>query len=258
MGNSDLLNSDYLIIAIVGTRKATPSGLATARSVAKQLGEAGVIIVSGLAFGIDKAAHLGCLDAGGKTIAVLANGLDQIYPRQHQSLAENILKTGGAIISEYEKEKPYLPSQFLERNRIISGLSNGVIVIEAPFGSGALNTAAHAIEQNKEVFIVPGDINNPNYAGSHHLIKQGAALITSAKDVFAAFNIEINEKQKQLPLGDEQQKLIYKILQTNNKPLSVDEISQLTKINIQVINQALSSLVIEGVLSEDGGRYFIL
>ena len=142
-------------LAIVGTRKSTEEGKETARAFARELASRGVRIVSGLALGIDAAAHEGALDAKGHTIAVLGNGLDQLYPRNNERIAKGIIASGGAIISEYPLGTPPLPHHFLERNRIVSGLTQGVLVIEAPKESGALATARFALEQNRYVFVVP-------------------------------------------------------------------------------------------------------
>jgi len=170
-------------IAIVGTRKATAQGRLLAKEIARKLTELGVIIVSGLAMGIDTSAHEGAVKAGGQTIAVLANGLDTIYPRQNENLAKKILELDGAIISEYPTNTPSFPNQFLERNRIISGLSIATIIIEAPERSGSLATANWAVEQGREVFVFPGPIDHPNYRGSHKLIRDGARLIGSIEDL---------------------------------------------------------------------------
>ena len=133
------------------------------------------MIVSGLAFGIDAASHKGCLEANGATIAVLGNGLDAIYPVSNEKLGKNIIASGGALVSEYPLGTPSLPQHFIERNRLISGLSLGIVVIEAPKVSGALATARFAFEQNREVFVVPGPANHRNFYGSPQLLRNGAA-----------------------------------------------------------------------------------
>lgn len=170
-------------IAIVGTRKATSEGLRLAKQVAKTLAEKGFLIVSGLAMGIDTAAHEGALLAGGETIAVLGCGVDSIYPAQNENLGQKILASGGAIISEYPEGTPALPHRFLERNRIVAGLSLATIVIEAPAKSGALVTARFAAECGREVFVFPGFAGHPQYKGSHALIRDGARLVNSTEDV---------------------------------------------------------------------------
>lgn len=170
-------------IAIVGTRKATRDGIELARKVAKALAERGFIIVSGLAMGIDTAAHNGALVGGGPTVAVLGNGIDTIYPAQNENLANKILLNNGAIISEYETDTPAYKNQFLERNRIVAGLCIATIVVEAPQKSGALVTARLAAEAGREVFVFPGLAGHPQYAGSHALIRDGARLVNSIDNI---------------------------------------------------------------------------
>ena len=257
-GDQNCLDASDLKVAIVGTRRATSAGLAIARQLAFDLARGGAMVVSGLALGIDQAAHKGCLEGGGRTIAVLANGVEEIYPHQHRSLGEDIMKAGGAIISEYASGTPSYPSQFLERNRIVSGLCRGIIVVEAPFGSGALNTAAHAVRQNREVFVIPGAVTSQNYAGSHKLIKQGAGLVTCAKDIFDAFNISSAAiSQSALPMLGKEQKIIYKVLRSGGA-LDADKLSELTKLDTVILNQNLTTLLIEGFVKESNGKYFVL
>ena len=183
LGNKELLKDKG--IAIVGARKATEYGRKVAEQISKQLSECGINVISGLALGIDTYAHLGTLQENciGKTIAVLGSGLDKIYPKENINLAKQIIKSGGCIISEYpigtKPEKLHFP----QRNRIISGLSQGVLVVEARERSGALITADFALEQGRDVFAVPGDINKENSKGTNDLIKQGARIVTSYMDI---------------------------------------------------------------------------
>jgi len=191
------------VVAIVGSRHNTRYGEEVAYKLAYELGKRGVIVVSGLAFGIDSIGHRGCLDAGGTTVAVLGTRIDDIYPRAHISLAREIIEKNGAIISEYapknQKNAPIAPAEYLDestgkrsinqyasflyRNRIISGLSDIVVVVEAAERSGSLNTATHALEQGKEVFAVPGNITNPYSQGCNKLISQGATPYTEPDDI---------------------------------------------------------------------------
>jgi len=249
-------------IAIVGTRKATSQGRLIAKEMAKKLSERGMIIVSGLAMGIDTASHEGAVAVGNKTIAVLACGLDTIYPYQNESLARKILELGGAIISEYPVGTPAFPNQFLERNRIISGLSVATIIIEAPKESGALVTARLAAEQGREVFVIPGPINNPNYYGSHKLIRDGARLVASIDDILEdlGINIGINQlpyQHKSAFIKDENQLLILKTIQEAGQPLNIDKIIELTKLKPQVVNQAIAILIINGLIKETEKGYTI-
>jgi DNA processing protein len=169
-------------IAIVGSRNPTPQGEINARQFSAALGEAGLCIVSGLALGVDGAAHEGALDVGAATIAVVGTGLDRVYPKRHHDLAHRITEQG-AIVSEYPLGTPPLPAHFPQRNRIIAGLCQGTLVVEAAVASGSLITARLASEMGREVFAIPGSIHAPQARGCHALIRQGAKLVESAQDV---------------------------------------------------------------------------
>jgi DNA processing protein len=169
-------------LAIVGSRNPTPQGESNARQFARCLAEADVCVVSGLALGIDGAAHTGALEGGGSTIAVVGTGLDTVYPKRHEALARRIAEHG-AIVSEYPLGTPPLAAHFPQRNRIISGLSQGTLVVEAAVRSGSLITARMAAEQGREVFAIPGSIHAPQSRGCHALIRQGAKLVESAQDI---------------------------------------------------------------------------
>lgn len=174
------------MIAIVGSRRATPYGLRVAERLARELAACGVAVVSGLARGVDAAAHRGAIAAGGLTVAVLAGGLDRIYPPEHASLAEEVARQG-ALITEARDGTAPLPGRFPVRNRIISGLSRGLVVVEAAERSGALITARMALEQGREVLAVPGSIENPLTAGTHGLIRDGARLVHGIEDLLDEF-----------------------------------------------------------------------
>ena len=184
----DATKSIAVNLAIVGSRNPTPQGEANARQFAKAFGSAGLCVVSGLALGIDGAAHDGAMLGGGETIAVVGTGLDRVYPKKHLSLAHRIVQQG-MIISEFPLGTPPLMSNFPKRNRIISGLSRGTLVIEAALQSGSLITARLAAEQGKEVFAIPGSIHSPQSRGCHALIKQGAKLVELAQDVLEELNL---------------------------------------------------------------------
>ncbi len=179
-GDTSVLSLPQL--AMVGSRRASPQGLQTAELFGRALAASGFVVTSGLALGIDGAAHRGALQSG-KTVAVLGTGIDVIYPRQHQSLYQTILDKGGAIVSEFVPGTAPLPPHFPRRNRLISGLSLGVLVVEAALKSGSLITARYALEQGREVFAIPGSIHNPLSKGVHQLLKQGATLVESAADI---------------------------------------------------------------------------
>lgn len=260
-------------VGIVGTRKASSEGRALAREVAEELSRRGFFVVSGLALGIDGAAHEGAIAGGGRTIAVLANGLNEVYPRQHESLARRILETGGALLSEYEPDSPSFPSQFLERNRIVSGLSVATIFIEVPIRSGALATARQALLQGREVLVFPGPYYSKNYEGSHMLLRNGARIVTSAKDILEdLFSLLPNypmvrcDIQKEAAsadisrldlLKDENEKRIYEVLQAAAKPLTVDNIAEMSTLEPHIVNQTLTFLFLSGLVLENGGSFHV-
>ena len=237
-------------VAIVGSRHNTKYGEEIAYNLAYELAQHGVIIVSGLAFGIDSIAHRGCLDAGGTTVAVLGTPINKIYPRNHLKLAEQILEQNGSIISEYSPEEKVDPHySFLARNRLISGLSDIVVVVEAAEKSGSLNTAVHALNQGKEVFAVPGNITNPYSRGCNRLIKQGAFPYTEPKDILELlFPEEFLKKQRKLHqnnlIGDSDVESL--ILQALFKGLrSGEEIMLETHLPPELFNEAITMLEIK-------------
>ncbi len=176
-------------VAIVGTRKITQYGKEVTYKLAYDVAAAGAVIVSGLALGVDGVAHQAALDAGGKTVAVLAGGLDRIYPSSHTSLA-NRVEEHGALVSEYENGSEPFKSNFVARNRIVVGLSTAVIVTESPASGGSMITANFALNENRQVFAVPGNITSPSSAGPNNLIKSGAVPVTSPSDILAALDLE--------------------------------------------------------------------
>ena len=240
-------------IAIVGTRKVTPHGKLLAKQIAKDLSQSGIQIISGLAMGVDESAHSGTLEGNGKTIAVLPTGLGNIYPRQNHALSQKIIKSGGALVSEFHFDyKPYI-SSFIQRNRIVSALSLATIIIEAPERSGALATARFAIEQNREVLVVPGPADHPNYKGSHKLIREGAGLVTCASDILEDLGLKkegpatLFDQVKNIKITDEEKTVLEAINQLG-WPVSVDKISEVTKIQVQKANQIIAFLTIKGIL----------
>lgn len=261
-----LPEEDEFLVAIVGTRKATNDGLTVAKRIGHDLAEAGITVVSGLAFGIDAAAHHGTLLSGGRTIAVLANGLEPVQPRAHYGLAEKILNQDGCILSEFAESGAYYDSKYLERNRIISGLCQAVVVVEAPIKSGALSTASHALNQGREVFVTPGPAGHPNYEGSHMLLRQGARLVTSAKEILEDLDGLAPEKQlpifqhvlkKKPEIKDEIQLAIFKAIQDSAEALHIDNIVEITKLEPNVVNQKLTSLMLESLVEEKNGKFKI-
>jgi len=180
-----LLNSPS--VAIVGSRKADSSGVVIAEQLSREVAQAGLTVISGLAVGIDAAAHRGALNAKGKTIAVFGHGLDYLYPASHEGLAAEIIKSGGMLVSQFSPDKPPLPAYFLERNRVIAGLSRAVVVVQATARSGSLATARFGLEEGREILVAPGAIDDPRYEGSNALLKQGAGLVTNAGDILSIF-----------------------------------------------------------------------
>lgn len=245
----DLPEKRQKTVAIVGSRHATRYGEEVAERLAFELAKRGVIVVSGLAFGIDAAAHRGAVNAGGVTIGVLGTPIDKIYPRTNLPLAQKILETGGAIMSEYkEGTEVFIKTSFLERNRIISGLSDAVIVVEAAIKSGSLNTAAHALAQGKQVFAVPGNINNPYSQGCNKLIKQGAEPCTEVQDVVDFFfppERKRKNKGQAVIFGDTEVET--KILLAIYGGVSDgDEIIEKTGVDVNEFAQTMTMLEIKG------------
>lgn len=199
-------------VAIVGTRKPTDYGHAMAYQLATELSAAGVVVVSGLAYGIDARAHRGAVDMGAPTVAVLAGGLDDISPRGNQPLAEQMLRHGGAIISEYPRGAKAFRQQFVARNRLISGLCQITVVVEADFGSGALRTANFAREQNREVMALPGDINKATSAGTNSLLKSGATIVTSASDILDVLGKQRGAHAKPVQADSREEAIILELI----------------------------------------------
>lgn len=254
---------DRPAVAIVGTRKATADGRACARKLAADLGRAGAVIVSGLAFGVDAAAHEGALRAGGRTIAVMARGLDAVYPAAHEGLAKRIIDAGGALYSEYPPGTDPLPYRFLERNRIVAGLAVATIIVEAPIHSGSLVTAKCALESGREVYIVPGPAGHSNYAGSHMLIRNGARLVASAADVLEDLEPLLPNYGLALPRPEavppearnEADRAILAAIAGSSKPLTVDNLAELINLETHILSERLAYLILSGTVREDQGRY---
>jgi DNA processing protein len=244
-------------VAIVGSRKPTSYGKEVTYSLAYELSKKGVVIISGLALGIDGIAHQAALDAGGKTIAVLGNGLPDIYPRSHESLAKNIIKSGGLIVSEYGPGTPAMQHSFLRRNRIVSGLSDAIIVTEAASHSGTLNTAAHALEQGREIFAVPGNITSPLSSGCNHLLQQGALVALSASDVIGHIAPQLHQEQSVLHLGSTpEETAIIKLLQAGIR--DGDELQRKSKLEPSKFSVALTVLELNDTVKALGANQWTL
>ena len=193
-GETDL--TDRFPVAVVGTRRASAYGLTHTREIAAELAQTGVCVVSGLALGIDAAAHTGALDGGGRTVAVLGGALDKPYPQENEPLMRRILESGGSVVSEYAPGTPPSRYSFLQRNRIIAGMCLGTVVTEGPRRSGALNTATRTLENGREVFALPGNVDSPGAQLPNMLISEGARLVTGAADILSALVIEPKDAPK--------------------------------------------------------------
>lgn len=245
------------VVAIVGTRKPTSYGKEVTFNLAYKLAQKGVVIVSGLAFGIDAVAHKAALQAGGTTVAVLANGLDSIYPATHRKLAEDIVKSGGALVSEYPPGTLARDFQFLARNRIVSGLSNAVIVTEAASRSGTLATVAHALDQNREVFAVPGAITSPLSAGPNRLIQQGAYPVTNVDDILQVIAPDLLQPQTSLNLGSTAAEiLIIDLIRSGVR--EGNALQQASKLKASEYAQTITMLEIQGLIRGMGGNRWTL
>jgi len=244
-------------IAIIGTRKLTPYGRGVTQDIASKLAAKGVVIISGLALGADSAAHQACIDAGGQTIAVLASGLQQIYPSTNVNLARQVVKTGGVIMSENEASYKPHPYDFLKRNRIVAALSDGVLVTEAAARSGTLNTASHALEMGIPVFAVPGNITSPLSEGCNNLIKAGAIPVTSVEDIFNALKWKDSAaKAKKIHGSTPEEQLIIDLLHSGIS----DGSELLTKSELEAsrFNQSLTMLEITGLVRPIGANHWSL
>lgn len=266
-GRTDCLNSPC--VAIVGSRKASHGALELAAQIAQELAQNGITVVSGLALGVDAAAHNGALRANGETIAVSATGPECIYPRSHQKLGREIV-SGGAIVTEFPLKSSLQPHCFPRRNRIISGMSIGVLVVEAALPSGTLTTAQHALRQGREVMAIPGAVQNPLTHGCHELLKNGAALIETAADVMHCLNTELKRHlidssvpNKATSNNTEHKKLTNMPPDTITllnclgfDPASIDTLTRRSGLDAAQVAGALTHLELAGVIvAAQGGRY---
>lgn len=244
-------------VAIVGTRGATGYGRMAAEHLAGGLARAGVTVVSGLAIGIDAAAHRGALSGGGRTIAVLGNGLDRVYPSQHARLAAQIAEAG-ALVTEFPLGTKPDAMNFPRRNRIISGLTSGTLVVEAGAKSGALITASFALEQGREVFAVPGSIFSPVSQGTNRLIRDGATPVTSPEDVLAELQPSRPPRQLTvediLPL-DDTERAVMAVLAP--EPIHIDEIARAASLPMSIVSSTLAMMELKGLVRQTGGMNYM-
>lgn len=267
-GNPRVLDNPQL--AMVGSRNPSASGRETAHDFARTLAAAGMVITSGLASGIDAASHRGALEGGGHTIAVAGTGLDRVYPAVNRGLAHAIVDQGGAILSEYPPGTPPLAGNFPRRNRIISALSLGTLVVEAALRSGSLITARLASEQGREVFAIPGSIHNPLSRGCHRLIREGAKLVESASDILEELMPQLQrflaeEAQHEADAGvlgavveleseldEEYQRLLVAI---GDEPTSVDRMVERSGLTAEAVSSMLLLLELQGFIESTAGGY---
>ena len=248
---------DDLAIAVVGTRKMTGYGGQVTESLVTELVGAELTIVSGLARGIDSMAHRAALKAGGRTIGVLACGLDIVYPPENVSLVKEIIDGHGAVISEFPLGMQPMPGSFPARNRIISGLALGTVVIEAPRKSGALITARHAAEQGREVFAIPGPVTSPNAAGPSHLIKMGAKLVFNVEDILDELNIESRirkQELKQVASENPEEETILSLIKDEAK--HIDEIVRQSGFDPGKVASIMSLMEIKGKVKNLGNMIY--
>jgi len=252
-----LPESSKVYLAMVGSREASRHGLDASTALARDLAGAGAVIVSGLARGIDAAAHRGALEAG-RTVAVLGNGLAKIYPPEHRKLA-NEISAKGAVISEFPMETDPLPHYFPMRNRIISGLSRAVIVVEARRKSGALITVDFALEQGRDVYALPAYADSKKAEGSNELLKQGARFVTSAEDILNDFHLKKNSTRssagKNRAALDAEEKDLLRLLK-DAEMMHLDELVQKSELPAQKAMTLLTSLAVKGAVRELPGKYF--
>jgi DNA processing protein len=254
----DLRPQDEWAVAIVGTRRATPYGRQAAEHFATDLARQGITIVSGLARGIDAVAHRAALAAGGRTIGVMACGLDLVYPPEHAKLAQEIMKSG-ALVSDYPLGTQPRSEFFPRRNRILSAISLGVLVVEGDVDSGALITARIAIDQNREVFAVPGSIYSPTYRGANKLIREGEAkLVATAEDILEELNLTMTTHQMELREvlpADPTEAALLRVL--TNQPVHIDEVQRASGLPIASVSGALAMLELKGMVRQVAPMSFV-
>jgi DNA processing protein len=240
-------------ITIVGSRRVSAYGKMVTADFARELALAGVLIISGLAIGVDSIAHQAALDSGGLTLAVLPAGLERIYPASHRGLAQRIVAQGGALVTEYKANTVPYPSNFIARNRIASALSDVVLITEAAERSGTLSTARFALEQGKEVMAVPGNINSPTSVGTNNLIKAGAAPVTCVADVFMALGLQPQATHAPVS-ADPQEQTILTLIHTGTTDGAV--LLTASKLPVNVFNQTLTMLEINGRVRPLGNNHW--
>lgn len=254
----ELVPEDKKAVGIVGTRTFSPYGKQVADRMAFELAGMGLTVVSGMAQGIDSFAHEAALRAGGRTIAVLGGGFDSVTSARARKLLEKI-PTQGAVLTEFANGTPPTPENFPKRNRVISGLSLGVVVVEAPEGSGALITAHQALDQNREVMAVPGRVDSPNSAGTHKLIRQGAALVATAQDVVKELNLAVAPMAERPTVAIDlkrEERVLFDLLAAG-QPVLIDELSSRAALPVSECFSILTGLELKGHVKRLAGQQFV-
>lgn len=243
-------------LSVVGTRKVTLYGRSITQSLVSSVAAEGIVIISGLALGVDGIAHHATLDARGKTIAVMPCGLDRIYPSTHRMLAAKILQNGGALVSEYAEGMPPLRQNFIARNRIVSALGDGILITEAAAKSGTLHTTSFALEQGKTVMAVPGNITSELSGGTNNLIKAGALPVTGPEDIFAALNLDLRRPEREYVARNEEEATLLRLLQQGISDTS--ELLTASTLETSSFNQTLTMLELAGTIRPVGGGQWAL
>jgi len=258
----ELQERDHHAIGIIGARRTTHYGTESAKKLAYQLAYAGLTVISGLARGIDTAAHQGALAAKGRTIAVIGSGLSKLYPPENRGLSEKIRDGNGAIVSEFSMEIEPDRQTFPMRNRIIAGWSHGVLVVEAGLNSGALITASQALEQGRSVYAVPGHINAPSAFGSNRLIQQGAKLVMDASDILDDLQILLPEAKpspeaaaRTLPALSDEERRVYDAIESTET--AIDDIGRKCQLPSATVSSALLRLELKRLVKQLPGKYFV-
>lgn len=239
-------------VAIVGTRRCTPYGEAVAFELGEALARAGVCVVSGLAFGIDAAAHRGALAGGGATVGVIAQGIDSLQPAKHRALAASMIERGGAVVSEKPSGMHSFKLDYLIRNRIIAGMCAITVVVEAPYRSGALNTAKHALEEGREVFAVPGRLTDVMSQGANKLLQEGAHVFLTARDVLQELDL-VAEPRVQVVLSELEERLLRFI---QEEPRHIGELAELVRVPLGLLFETLSELEMKGLVWRAGDQRY--
>ncbi|HSQ26270.1 MAG TPA: DNA-processing protein DprA [Anaerolineales bacterium] len=255
--HGSLSDEDFPSVSIVGTRRITQYGRQVTKELSAELARRGVTVVSGMARGVDAAAHQACMDAGGRTLAVLGSGVDQIYPPEHRKMAERI-RSNGALISDYPPGTPPEAGNFPPRNRIIAGLSKAIVIVEAGEKSGALITAAYAADQGRDVFAVPGSVYAIQSRGANRLIQEGAHIYLGVQDLFELLNLtrmdEFKSARVSLPT-DATEAQLFSLL--GKEPLHVDELRYQSGLPVELVSSALTLMELKGLVRQVGSMRYV-